>query len=342
MKKYLTQKSIILASILILAIASAFLVLTNKVFKFAEFHDYYSVTFNGSDNSKVAEVVNSFSNDVNAAKLIRSENKVYFENTNIQDLDNKIKANLKEGVTYSTVVNISPKLEWQIVNDILFSIIIIGVVVYLAAFAVVLRFNEKIKLKQYLQIFFIFTLSLIFAVLIQFGVISFVSNYYQIRFLDLASLYTLVLFLSLIFFLGIYHYKTKEGVSLIAISDTLTDEARKHTKKTIYISLIILVLASIGLGINFVTYAVFIFTSLIVALAGIYFVGHIFKINIDEIRQSLKTPKQLKKKETQNLASVRKSKIVKNVDNMPKKKKVEKKEKKKKKDKKVKPGRKTR
>lgn len=273
LKKLYKNCNFIFAVTCLLILVSAGLIYLNKGFYFSEFNKRVVVEVKGSDQKQVETVLDLLKDIGEVSKLDRKNNVIEFEYENYEEIKT---ASLEKLEKQS---GIGDEIALEVINvnqsDLAASIQSYGAIIVLTFLASIFvsyfiryRKNGNLKLKGLLIPYASYLSILVLSLLIQTGFISLISRIYQVKELDLISIYLTSLFISILVLLG-SQINVEEQENYKAINRKIWNKQSLLVKDSIRFSILVLGFANLGLGINFLMPALMIVSGFIItALAS--------------------------------------------------------------------------
>jgi len=272
MYNLINKQKIIIIIAIIIALLSVLLLYTNKVFKFAEYHYQIDVSIVGKDINKKEDYLNKLITNLSPVKIDRRKSEVFFEQTTLTTIQKRIDDLSKDykDLTVNTSEVLANESSKNVILSLIIEIIIIYVTGSLTLYYFIFRFNKNISSLKYIKIIGLFSIIYIYALIIQLGIISLISLIYQIKNIDIISIYTSALISCTLVFLTLYKFKRDNNLNTVEIYKSINNFIHRNFKLIIGISILILATISLGLGVNFVITAILIIVSFVISMLSFF------------------------------------------------------------------------
>jgi hypothetical protein len=267
-----TKYFVFLGFVSILALAGILFGAIQHDLKYSELNDYYIL--NISSETQTAEdldqVIKKVSKESNVAKIDRTKNNIYFQNTDITSVEG-IAANLiKEPYTYNitSVLSSTSIVDQSILLGKIFLIFIASITALIGYFAFKTTNTNKSKSSIY---FLAFTLLVLVITTLEgagFGML--VSTVYMVKKVDLLTALVIPIFLMLFttFFAGTY--ATEKVSKLNDVLVLVKKIARDNGASVIKLSVPFFLIPILGFGTNYVVFATLIVLMLVITTLNLY------------------------------------------------------------------------
>ncbi len=235
----------------LLFLASA---LFNKGFYYSDLKQQIVVNFADNNKENFERVLEL----ENISRIDRDDLIIYFENTSETNVATDLNEEFKEEEITYTVKKVLPGDSMKIVENIAYFSLTNILSFSLIYFYIKFRKTEtKSGLKPFLKDVTLLSFISLFTVLYQFGLLSLISRFYQVR------IYDIYIPLIAVFVVQFLFYKYLFSTDFTSLIESLKNNFNKDAKNILKISPLILIPISFGLGQNFVVPAIILLIGLI-------------------------------------------------------------------------------
>ncbi len=286
----ISKRTLVTIITLILIIGSLVTLYLNHGFYYAAFHNQVRLSLS-STTENTSNIINKISSEnKNIARIDREGNSIYFEYTNIDDIENvAVEAIGDKKVSFDVeklISNDHPIREFAIVG---LSILISSAA---AIFYFLLKNNKGISDLNIIKSILVFAAAGLVSNLIVFGIISIASRFYQVKIIDLYSIVALNIWLAMLFLFGIWKFRYSELKEIGSLDEEIIQTLRNQQYTYLKIALLVLVVVSIGLGTSFVMTSIFLILSFVIAEFSLISVIVMNYTKLDDVKEAFRKTKR--------------------------------------------------
>jgi hypothetical protein len=268
-----TFNKLISGALVLMLVASLAVLLLNQGFKYTYYHPHFVIKLEGEN---LDNVFNEFSLKQGVSKIDRERKKLELQEmtkTQVQAITTELAA--KEEVDKATLVYEQEIIPFEISGRL--SVGLIGGVTIILAFIYFTVFRHLIKLgaKQAWLFGLLLLVGLYTGLFISAGLLSAVSNYYQLTPVSFTAIGIAFFWGMLLIQLGLRKVLTDSPAGLPSVKDMLRNtmqEVGDMAKMSAAVWAILLIGITFGLGVKFAPEAVLIGLALMITASSIYFI----------------------------------------------------------------------
>lgn len=284
MKK--TIKRIVLIFLPLLIISSILFTLINRGFYFSDFKDSFVIEVLTSDISLQDEFIQSFQRRDDLAKV--DENRLYFQNSDLSELNLEAELNKRENLEYNIYTQFSNNREILINNLILSTFILIFSV--LSVFYLYSAENKKFNFKEYLNVFSPFVISTIAFQITSIGLLSIISRFRYIEEWDLLPILLSQIIFTFLFVISFRKIEREESLTFEIFASRLYRSLRLYLVQILIISILTALTFTVAFGTSALFISITFLFSILLFSTITFWVSSLkigypkFKVRVSELR----------------------------------------------------------